>query len=297
MVRHRIIAAALGLLALLAGCSMALKLSYNQGPTLLYWWMDGYVDFEADQTPRVKQLIDAWFRWNRRDELPAYAQLLDRTQAQVLDPVLTPQQMCATAQEVKLMLHRAYEQAVPSLAEVALTLTPEQAHTLEKRFQKNNRKFRDEFMDGDRDDRIKAQVKKAQERLELVYGSVDEAQHQRLVQIVSASPYDPDRWLAERQQLQQEMLQALRQLQAARAARTDPGPLMAQAQAALREIGRHTDQSPREAYRAQQQRVWDYNCALAAQMHNTMSPSQRQHAQRKLQRWEEDLRSLMATPR
>jgi hypothetical protein len=284
----------MALLALVAGCSVALKITYNQGPTLLYWWMDGYVDFNDEQSPRVRQLIDQWFRWNRQEQLPDYAQLLQRAQTQVQDPVLTPQAMCGMAQEVKRRMLLAFDHAVPSLAEVALTLTPEQLKHLEKKFEKNNAKYRDEFMSPRRDDRIKANVKKAVERYELVYGSVDDAQQQRIVQAVSASPYDAELWLAERRLVQQEIVQALRQLQAAKATQADTAALMAQAQAALRQVAQHVAQSPREAYRPQQQRVWDYNCGFAAQMHNTMSPAQRQFAQRKLKRWEDDIRALNA---
>ena len=282
----------MALLALLAGCSVALKVTYNQGPTLLYWWMDGYVDFEDEQSPRVHQLIEQWFQWNRREQLPDYIQLLQRGEALVMDPVLTPQTMCAAAEEVRRRLLGAFEHAVPSLAEVAVTLSPEQLKQLEKRFEKNNRKYRDEFMSPRREERVKASAKKAEERFELVYGPVGDAQHERIVQTASASPYDPEQWLAERRLLQQEIVQSLRTLQAARASGANNAALVAQAQAALRQIGRHSAQSPREAYRSQQQRVWDYNCAFAAQLHNTMSPAQRQFAQRKLRRWEDDLRVL-----
>ena len=32
---------------LLAGCS-AVRLAYNQAPDLMYWWLNGYVDFDAE---------------------------------------------------------------------------------------------------------------------------------------------------------------------------------------------------------------------------------------------------------
>jgi hypothetical protein len=191
-------------------------------------------------------------------------------------------------------MQAAYEQAVPSFGELALTLTPEQLKHMEKRFRKNNDKFRDEFMPRHPEDRIKAQAKKAEERFEMVYGSVDDAQHERIVQAISASPYDPELWLAEREAIQREMLQELRALQTARAAGADANQLMVQAQTALRTLAKHVEVSPREAYRPQQQKVWDYNCAFAAQIHNTMSPKQRQYANAKLKRWEDDVRALNA---
>src|SRR4051794_30648541 len=46
--------ATLFLLALLvAGCS-AVRLGYANGDTIVYWWLDGYVDFNADQKSWVK---------------------------------------------------------------------------------------------------------------------------------------------------------------------------------------------------------------------------------------------------
>jgi hypothetical protein len=289
-----IIAAALFVATLVSGCSVALKITYNQGPTLLYWWLDGYVDFNDDQTPRVRQLIEQWFAWNRRERLPEYARLLARFDTEVQQPVLAPQAMCSAATDVKREVQLAYEHAVPSFAEVALSITPEQVRNIEKRFAKNNAKFRDEYLSGDVEDRLKAQAKKAMERFEMVYGSLDNAQRERIRQALAASPYDPEAWLAERKLLQQEIVQGLRQLQAARAASADPQQLMAQAQAALRAVGQHANESPRPAYRVQQQKVWDYNCGFVAQIHNTMSPAQRQHAVRKFRRWEEDVRALYA---
>lgn len=275
---------------------MALKLGYNQGPTLLYWWMNSYVDFEGGQADRAKQLIGLWFRWNRREALPDYAMLLERAQTQVQQPVLTPQAFCGVADEVRQRVRTAYGHAVPSLAELALTLTPEQLQNLEKRFEKNNRKFRDEFLDGGREARLKAQAKKLQERLKTFYGPLNEAQQQRAMQLLAASPYDPDAWLAERRLLQQEALQQLRGLQAERAAGTAPEALMAQAQGALRTLAQHAEQSPREGYRAQQQRVWDYNCHLTAELHNAMTPAQRQAARTKLASMHDDVLTLHRGP-
>ena len=57
---------------LLAGCS-ALRLGYDQGPTLAWWWLDGYVDFRSEQAPRAKEAIRQWFAWHRTAQLPGHA--------------------------------------------------------------------------------------------------------------------------------------------------------------------------------------------------------------------------------
>ena len=50
--------------------------------------------------------------------------------------------------------------------------------------------------------------------------------------------------------------------------------------------------SPRADYDAYRQRLLQENCAVAAAMHNAMSPVQRQAARAKLKGWEDDLRAL-----
>ena len=52
--------------------------------------------------------------------------------------------------------------------------------------------------------------------------------------------------------------------------------------------------SPRPAYREYQQRLYDYNCALVARLHNGTTPEQRRHGLERLKGWEDDLRALAA---
>ena len=64
----------IGLLALLlSGCS-AVRLGYDNGPSLALWWLDGYLDLDRSQEARAKPLLEAWFAWHRATQLPDYAQ-------------------------------------------------------------------------------------------------------------------------------------------------------------------------------------------------------------------------------
>jgi hypothetical protein len=46
---------------LLSGCS-TVRLAYDSGPTLAWWWIDGYGDFSGEQAPRVKDGIRSLVR-------------------------------------------------------------------------------------------------------------------------------------------------------------------------------------------------------------------------------------------
>jgi len=46
---------------LLSGCGVALRLGYNQGPSLAFRWLDGYAEFDDAQSLRVRGALDEWF--------------------------------------------------------------------------------------------------------------------------------------------------------------------------------------------------------------------------------------------
>ena len=275
------------LLALLvAGCS-ALRLSYNQGPTLAYHWIDGYFDIEETQAPPVREAIDRFFEWHRRTQLPDYAALLARAQREVMEPAITPQAMCGWRAEALQRLDVAVEQAAPALAALMPTLTHEQLRHFEKKLERNGRELRKDFGQSDRDARAKAAFERALGRYEMIYGRLDDKQRSRLRELLAASPFDVERWLAERARRNQDLLQVLVQ------ARTSALP-PAQAQATVKLAIERALRSPRPDYRSYQERLQQDQCAQASTMHALMRPDQRAHARDKLRGWEEDARLLAA---
>ena len=284
-VNRWIIATLLVPLLLLSGCS-ALRLTYGQGPLLAYWWMDRYIDFTAEQAPLARSALADWFAWHRRTQLPEYADWLRELQP-VAAANVTPETVCRVAEAAQRRIEAAYEQAVPAMASIVRTLTPAQIDHLERRYARNNKEAERDFLQPDLQDRAEASLKRTVERAEQVYGTLDESQRQLVSAGLATSPFDPQRWLAERRARQQDILRTLRQLLATQAD-------TATVQAALRGFAANAARSPRAEYRAYRAQLEPANCALAAQLHNALRPAQRQHAVAKLKGWEEDLRALAA---
>lgn len=283
--RCAIIAALAGLTLLLSGCS-AVRLGYDQAPTLAYWWLDAYADFNDLQNPRVRNALADWFAWHRRTQLPDYAQLLVRAQADARTN-LTPEHACAWWSDVQPRIDTALDRLLPSAAELALTLTPQQIDHIEKRYARGNDDYRGEYLQADPKDRLARSTARAIERAEMLYGRLDDAQRQLIAQFTRESPFDPELWLAERQQRQQDLLRILRRLTADRASAV-------QAQAALRGYLERVNHSPRDGYRRYAERLIAYNCGFVASVHNSTTPAQRQAAVQKLKGWEGDFRALTA---
>jgi len=282
--RAGIITTLLLALTLLAGCS-ALRFTYNQAPVLAYWWLDGWVDFTDEQTPRAKAALEDYMAWHRSSQLPDYVALLARLQAMALDRVTTAQ-VCGMTDELQQRLSLAYEHAVPAMADIVRSFTPAQIDHLEKRYRRENQEMVRDYLQPEVDERREASRKRTIDRAETIYGSLDEAQKALIHAGLDASPFDPARWLDERRARQQDVLRALRQLLADKADAT-------QVQAALRAFSAQTAHSPRADYRKYRERLVEANCALTAQLHNSMRPAQRQHAAEKIKGWSEDARALM----
>ncbi len=265
----------------LGACS-TLRLGYGQAASFSYWWLDGYLDFSEAQTLRVREHLGAFFTWHSATQLPDYAALLHRARAEVVNDT-SAARVCQWVGDVTLRLDASLQQMVPALTDVGRTLTPAQLERMSQKFAKVNAEFTDEFLQPDGASRHKASVRRAVDRAELLYGSLDRAQRELLSKGVANSPFDPELWLAQRKQRQQDILLALKQ-----SASQD----LPEATGTMATLVAQFQRPPRPVFAAYQQRLMPYNCALAAQLHNSMSASQRQAAAAKLKGWEDDFRAL-----
>ena len=284
--RRWIITALCGVLALTSGCS-ALRIGYGTAPDLVYWWLDRYVDFSGDQTPRVRQALAQWFAWHRRTQLPDYAALLVRAQAEVMADT-SAARVCEWQADLIRRANTAFDRAVPAAADILLSITPEQIAHVEQRYAATNSEFRDDYLQPDPAKRAAANVKRTVERAETLYGTLDDKQRAQVATALARSPFDAELWLAERRMRQRDALQLLNKLTRDKAASRE------QAQIALRGYADRIEHSPQEAYRRYSERLTEFNCAFAATLHNGMSTAQRRHAAQTLAGWEGDLRSLAA---
>ncbi len=275
------------LLPWLAGCS-SLRLGYNQAPLLAYWWLDGYADFNTEQSPQVKDGLSDWLAWHRATQLPEYAQALSALGALAVNPV-TADQLCVQVDAWQQRAERAFERAVPAMAAQLRTLSAEQINHLERRQSAKRDDLVESHLQANTAERQKASFERLLGRAETLYGRLDESQRRQLAAAQLASPFQAELWLAELRLRHAELARSLRQWQADRA----DG---ATVQAGLRRLAAEVNRSPRADYRAYAGRLKQANCALMAQAHNASTPAQRQRAISKFKVWEDDLRAL-ADPR
>jgi hypothetical protein len=271
--------------AMLPACS-ALKLGYNALPDFAYWWLDGYADFTDEQAPRVHQELARLHAWHRTTELPRLAEIIGKMEQLAPGPV-TPQQACGFVAEAQARLLSVADQGEAAAGAVAATFTARQLRHLERKFGKKNAEWRTDWIEIPATERFVKRQKQFADRLESLYGPMEEPQLAVLRRAIAQSIFDPARGLSEWQRRQSDLLQVLRQAQ-------ERGGDAAFAAAGLRGWRDRGLRSPDSGYRKYQQDLLEENCRMFAAVHESTSAEQRTRAARRLKAWQRDLRELSA---
>jgi hypothetical protein len=277
----------------LQGCS-TVRLAYNQAPLLVDWYLDDYVDFNAVQKPALKTVLEQVHVWHRQTQLPAYIESLQKMQRQISEP-LTPARACDFYEEIQEHVLNTLQGMVRldqsatganDLQKLA-NLDASQLAFMERKFSKNNLKYREDYLSGTPQQLREKRFEKSLERTEMLYGKLDERQQTMLQTRLGQSGFDPQRAYAERLRRQQDMLQTLRSLA------SPVGPGAAQASAALEGVFNRAVLSPDLSYRNDARQIKLHNCQTFAELHNSTTPAQRQKALARLQGYEQDFRALL----
>jgi len=273
------------LLCIFAGCS-AVKLSYNNAPDLMYWWLDGYVNFSAKQKPLVKQQLTNLQNWHRQNELPRYIAFLQRVNELAPDNVV-PEQVCTLLDDAKLRMQSLNTEIVTIVQTVSPDLTSSQLQHIEKKFAETNEEWRDKWMDGNPDKLQKKRLDDAIDRAESFYGRLSRAQKELILASIKNSSFNPETSYLRRVSNQQKILALLRAIQ-----RADLSSEQAtiQIQAFMRQLT-----IPDEAeYAAYIDKLSAESCQTLANLHNSSTPKQRKHLGDYVQGYLDNFNELMA---
>jgi hypothetical protein len=276
----------LSIVVVLGGCS-ALRLGYNNAPTVAYWWLDRYFDFDAAQSVRVRADLKALHDWHRAEELPRAAELL-RKLRQGTPQDTSAELLCGLYGDVKDRGVVGLERMVPTLAAVVPTLQDAQIARIASQFDKRNQDWREEWLDGTPAQRAERRVKKMLSRAETFYGDLSPEQTALVPGLLGASGNDADTLFQERLLRQKDALQTLRTL------RDTPNTTPAQREAAIQALLDRAVQPTDPLVRQALARWSGQGCAVAAALHNSSSPAQRLRMADTLQRYEGDVQALIA---
>lgn len=200
-----------GLVSALLGCGVA-RLGYRNGETVTYWWLNSYIDFDGAQKSWVKAHIDELFRWHRKTELEDYVKAIARMQRRDL-ATITADDLLRDYNEAKSHVLLIAERAAPDLTDLALSLTPEQITNIQKKFDKSNEKFRDDYLKGDDKKKQEYRYSKTMQKMEYWFGYFTRDQEEKIRAASYARPLDNKLMMADRVQRQQALITMLNKIQ------------------------------------------------------------------------------------
>ena len=276
----------IALLALLAACS-SVRFTYNQGDTLLYWWLDSYADLEGEQADLAKRDIDKLFQWHRQTQLRDYAALLGTMQRELAGNP-TQADLVNIYKEIRVRGERLANRAVPEMTTLALSIKPEQIADIERKFISKNADYRKKFIEGSTDKRQRARFKKAMDQLELWFGNFSSEQEAFLRKTLDARPLDNETWLEERVWRQRRILSLLRKFQQEKPNRDQAA---AQITAMQRELFSRMESPERKAF---YDTSVDHTTKFILAAIRIATPAQKKHAQERMQGWINDFQALAA---
>jgi hypothetical protein len=277
------------LIVLAAGCS-SVRFTYNHGDTLLYWWLNNYLDFDSDQSGGVKRDIDNLFQWHRKTQLRDYVQLLQNGQRQ-LATNLGPADLMSDYRDIKARSELLAYKALPELADLARSVRPEQIAQMEKRFAKNNEDYRKKFMRGDAEQQQKARFKKSMEQFNLWFGGFSSEQEAVLRKTSDARVLDNNIWLDERMRRQKAIVAALRKVQQEKLSKEATVSLLHNL---IKETFDRFEAPERKAFF---DAYTDQTIQMILTAVRIATPAQKAHAQKRMQGWIDDFNTLAADTR
>jgi hypothetical protein len=274
------------LCAVLTACG-AIKLTYNNADSLLYWWLDGYVDFTVDHKVRIKNELASFHIWHRKNQLPVFASLANDLQGLAKNDV-TAAQLCSYVDAIQQKVFEPTSKHIePQVLWLVTNLSSDQMKSMEEKYATTNEKWLKEWHPKTKRELIKNTKKSIRERSDSLYGSLEDDQRKWLNETIRNSPFDAKIAYAERLRRQQDVLATLRDIQSKKMS-------IEAAREPMRALLQRSTTSPDATYRAYGDKMKQHYCELYAKLHNSMNTAQRDHAFSKFKDYERDFKTLQA---
>jgi hypothetical protein len=208
-VSARRLCAALAAVLLLAGCSGAVRIVYDNADAFARWKADNYLQLSGADSEELDARIDAFHEWHRAVALPRYAQLAEEAARRVSDG-LSQEDLVWGYDSLVAQAGDSLRGAAEHLAPLLDRVGAAQLGHLERGFAEDNRRFAKDYLRGSEEDRRRRRVKRTVERLEDWVGRLSEAQRARVQQYAERVPAIDEMRGRDRRRLQVEFLDIVR---------------------------------------------------------------------------------------
>jgi hypothetical protein len=267
-----------------SACS-SLQIAYNQTDFLLKWWLDDYLDLSTDQDQLIDQAVTVQIKKHRQEVLPKALQKI-RALRSKLDRPLTIDEGTLIVKDIKTFSRDSINYLLEDASSLVLTLEPKQFTYMENAFKKSNKKFQNDYLSGNAEDRLDKRVEKIIERTESFSGDLNKSQKSQVKDIAKEYLLDMETVYQARTYKQQLILKVLKKINQDRPPASEVKTTLNQLFNEI-ELGTSQEQKDFEKKR-------DLHAGIViAKISEILNDKQRKKTQSKIQSWENDVSVLI----
>ena len=272
------------LAALVAGCS-ALRIGYRHADTYFAWRADEYFDFTKAQKKDFNARLARLLQWHRYEQLPDYAEFIETAVSKGRQG-LKREDIKWFVEGIKARYRIIVNHGIDDAVAMLETLSPEQIVSLQKQWDKDNRKFvRERALDGTIADRKRERRKAVLNEIADWTGHLSGEQEDHISALLEEVPLTNHLRHEDRIRRQKEFLELLK-------LRANRHEFQSELHAWLLDWERgRSPEYARLAEEAYEKRI-DFYIAVE----KVLTPEQRQRAWERLLAFAEDFRTLSKRP-
>jgi hypothetical protein len=198
------------LVLLIPACS-TVRFAYNQGDTLIRWWIDDHIGLSAEQEVLTRELLEQQFWWHRTEQLADVSKTLEQLRRQLNRPLSTDE-VSQFSEDLKKFIYAIAKKATPDAAKIFVTLQSNQIEKMQKRMQKGNEKFAKEWLPPSAEKQNKVRADKVIDRVEWLFGSINKEQEEKIRQHIKNNPLDMNMVYQERLRRQNDLIKIVKSI-------------------------------------------------------------------------------------
>jgi hypothetical protein len=194
--------------ALLSGCNM-LSVGYGHIDTYASWMADEYFDLDPQQKQDFRSRFDRLHEWHRTEQLPNYASFLGSTKGRIQKGI-TVEDGKWIAQGIEERYQTMVNRGANDAAAVLMTITPAQLEALQRKWDKENARYRREHkVGGTAAEQREARTERELKRIKEWTGDLAPEQEKKIAALANDLPLAPKQRYEDRLRRQREFMQLM----------------------------------------------------------------------------------------
>jgi hypothetical protein len=186
-----------------------LSVGYGHIDTYASWMAGEYFDLDPQQKQDFRTRFDRLHEWHRTEQLPDYAKFLASTSARVQKGVSNDDAEWI-AQGIEGRYRSLVKRGADDAAAVLMTITPAQLEALQRRWEKDNARYKREHrVNGTAAEQRQARTERELKRIREWVGEVGPEQEKKIAALAADLPLAPKLRYEDRLRRQKEFLQLM----------------------------------------------------------------------------------------